>query len=314
MKNIYVAASALSAAMILSACDNNTAEHTNAPASSAAASADIVAKVNNVVITRDAVAAMKAEIAQRRRGNADDIPDDKITEELVSRELLKQEAEKNGLLKDPKLAAEVENAARVTLSQIDAENYVKNVVISDEEAKQEYEQRIKANQTREYKARHILVENEAEAKKIIEKLGKGEKFEDLAKKFSKDPGSKANGGDLGWFSLKQMVPAFSEALAALADGATTQQPVQSQFGWHVIQREASRDQEPAPYDQVKDQLKSMMQAQKLQQHLAELRKAAVVDIRITPKAVEAAPQQEAAPAAKPEQTTGTPEAPAAEKK
>jgi peptidyl-prolyl cis-trans isomerase C len=306
MKNFYVAASALSAAVLLSACDNNLAEHAKAPIADTKAQIapqDIAAKVNDVVITRDAVAAMKADIAQRRHGNANDIPDEKITEELVSRELLKQEAEKNGLLKDPKLAAVVENAARITLSQVDAENFVKNVVISDDEAKQEYEQRIKTNQTKEYKARHILVENEAEAKSIIEKLGKGAKFDELAKKFSKDPGSKANGGDLGWFSPQQMVPAFSEAVVALADGASTQQPVQSQFGWHVIQREASRDQEPTPFDQVKDQLKSMMQAQKLQQHLAELRKAAVVEIESAPK-----PASDAAAAAPAETTPGQPAA------
>jgi peptidyl-prolyl cis-trans isomerase C len=308
MKNIYVAASAISAAILLNACNNPT-EHAKAPTSAAVqvAPKDIAATVNNVIITRDAVAAMKADIAQRRHGNADDIPDEKIAEELVSRELLKQEAEKNGLLKDPKLAAEAENAARITLSQIDAENFVKTVVISDDEVKQEYEQRIKANQTKEYKARHILVENETEAKNIIEKLEKGAKFDELAKKLSKDPGSKANGGDLGWFSPQQMVPAFSEAVAALADGETTKQPVQSQFGWHVIQREASRDQEPAPFDQVKDQLKNMMQAQKLQQHLAELRKAATIEMKIAPKAPEVVPQQPAAatPAGSAQETPAT---------
>jgi peptidyl-prolyl cis-trans isomerase C len=94
-----------------------------------------------------------------------------------------------------------------------------------------------------------------------------------------------------------MVPAFSEAVVALADGATTKQPVQTQFGWHIIQREASREQEPAPFDQVKDQLKNMMQAQKLQQHLAELRKAANVEIKLAPKAQEVTPATGSEPAA-----------------
>ncbi|QFY43584.1 peptidylprolyl isomerase [Candidatus Methylospira mobilis] len=301
MKNMYTAVSVISTAVLLSAC-NPSAEQAKTTATSASAQVspdNIAAKVNNVIITRDAVAAMKADIAQRRHGNVNEIPDDKIAEELVSRELLKQEAEKNGLLKDPKLAAEVDNATRIALSQIDAQNFVKNVVISDDEAKQEYTQRIQATQTREYKARHILVASEADAKSIIEKLEKGAKFDELAKKLSKDPGSKTNGGDLGWFGPQQMVPAFSEAVVALADGATTKQPVQTQFGWHVIQREASREQEPAPFDQVKDQLKNMMQAQKLQQHLAELRKAATVEIRLAPKAQEVTPAAISEPAAPP---------------
>lgn len=317
MKNIFVVATVVSGVFLFSAC-NKPAEQAPPPNQPPAqvAPEDIAAKVNDVIITRDSVAQMKADIAQRRRGAGGDIPDEKIVDELVSRELLKQEAEKSDLLKNPQLAAQVGNALRVAISQIDAENFIKNAAVSDDELKQEYEQRIKANQTKEYKARHILVENEAEAKSIIEKLEKGAKFDDLAKKFSKDPGSKANGGDLGWFNPQQMVPAFSEAVAALADGETTKKPVQSQFGWHIIQREASREPEAPQFDQVKDQLKNMLQGQKLQQHLAELRKAAAIEIKIAPKAPEAPPQpaatesSPATPAVSAPEAAPTPAAPA----
>jgi peptidyl-prolyl cis-trans isomerase C len=129
----------------------------------------------------------------------------------------------------------------------------------------------------EYKARHILVDSEEAAKDVIKKLKKGEKFADLAKKVSKDPGSKGNGGDLGWFNPQQMVPPFSNAVVSLKNGELTQTPVQTQFGWHVILREDSRDQPPPAFDAVKDQLRSMMQTQRLQQHIGELKAKAKIE-------------------------------------
>ena len=197
---------------------------------------------------------------------------------------------------NPKLAARIENAERMMLSQAAAEAFIETAQVSDEEAKKEYDQEVGAMQNTEYRARHILVDSEAEAKDIIAKLAKGEKFEALAKKYSKDPGSKDKGGELGWFNPKQMVESFSKAVMALNNGDTTQAPVQSQFGWHVINREESRDQPPAPFDAVKDQLKGMLQTKKLQDKIGDLQSKAKIERKLP--AASASPAAPAADAAK----------------
>jgi peptidyl-prolyl cis-trans isomerase C len=251
---------------------------------------DAVAVVNGKPISKASVEVLQDEIGQRRGGAA--IPEDKIVDELIKRELLRQEAESQGLTKDPKIIARLENAQRMVTSQAAAEHFINTVQVSDEDLKKEYDQRIGPMSATELKAKHILVDSERTAKDIIAKLQKGEKFADLAKKFSKDPSSKDTGGELGWFSPQQMVPPFSQAVMALKNGEMTKTPVQSQFGWHVIVREESRDQPPPPFDAVKDQLKSLLQTQKLQQHLADLQGKAKIENRVEPK-----PEAPAAPAA-----------------
>lgn len=261
-----------------------------------------VAIVNGRGISKAAVENLKSEMAQRRGGN--NISDDRIIDELIKREVLRQEAEQSQLLKDPKFAARMENAERMILSQIAAENFTGTVQVTDEEVKKEYDEQVGKMTLTEFKARHILVDSEQAAKDAIAKLKKGEKFADLAKKISKDQGSKVNGGDLGWFPAQQMVPPFSQAVVALKNGEMTQTPVQTQFGWHVILREDSRDQPPPPFDAVKDQVKMLLQTQKLQQHIADLvAKAKVEDLRPkTPAA--AAPSQPNLEAGKPQPAPG----------
>lgn len=255
---------------------------------------DAVAVVNGQPISKAAFDVLSEEVNERRGENK--IPDDKILEELIKRELLSQDLMASGAIKNPKLAARIENAERMMLSQAAAESFIETTQVSDEEAKKEYDQEVGAMQNTEYRARHILVDSEAEAKDVIAKLGKGEKFEALAKKFSKDPGSKDKGGELGWFNPKQMVEPFSKAVMALNNGDTTQEPVQSQFGWHVINREESRDQPPAPFDAVKDQLKGMLQTKKLQDKIGQLQSKAKIEKKL-PAAAEAKPAAAAAPAA-----------------
>jgi len=241
--------------------------------------ADPIAVVNGKPISKAALDAMSSELSMRRGGN---IPGEKLVEQMIQREALRQEAESLNLTKDPKYAARLENAQRMALSQIAVENFMATANVSDEEIKKEYDQRTASMKATEYKARHILVNSEKEAKDVIAKLKKGQKFEALAKKLSKDPGSKANGGDLGWFNPQQMVPPFSQAVVALKNGEMTETPVQSQFGWHVILREDARDQPPPPFDAVKDQFKSMLQSQKLQAHIAELMAKAKVENHYQP--------------------------------
>ncbi|HYE34896.1 peptidylprolyl isomerase [Methylocaldum sp.] len=282
----YSLVAAIASAMVVAGCNNvGTDAQKGATSTSEAPSAEnSVAVVNGKAISRPAVDILSSELAQRRGENS--VPEDKIIDELIKRELLRQEAEAQQLTKDPKYAARVENADRMVLSQIAAEHFINSAPITDEELKKEYDQRVGSMKLTEYKAKHILVETEDAAKDVIKRLQKGEKFADIAKKVSKDPGSKANGGDLGWFNPQQMVPPFANAVVALKNGELTQAPVQTQFGWHVIQREDSRDQPPPPFDAVKDQLRSMMQTQKLQQHITELKNKAKIEQFQKPKPAE----------------------------
>jgi peptidyl-prolyl cis-trans isomerase C len=278
-----------------------------APAAPKIAPENMIATVNGKPITRTELQVLTAEIQQRGGNN---IPEEKIVEGLIAHELMRQEAAKAHLDKDPQVAARLENAAREVLFQSALDNYRKNLTISDEDLKKEYDTRVGSVKMTEYKARHILLDSEDEAKKALAELKKkGAKFEEIAKKLSKDPSAKQNSGELGWFNPKQMVPEFSSAVAAMQNGEIGQTPVKSQFGWHVIQREDAREQTPPAFDDVKEQIRSILQSQKLQQHIQDLKAAAKID-RPTPppppKAeAPAEPKSEAAPAA-PE----TPAAPA----
>jgi peptidyl-prolyl cis-trans isomerase C len=302
----YSLVTAVALALMASGCDKPAGTDKSATGAPAAVVAvgEVVATVNGKPISKAAVEILSTEVNERRGGN--NIPEDKIVEELIKRELLSQEVAASGLMKDPKFAAKIENAQRMMLSQAAAEEYISKAEVTDEELKKEYDERVGPMKSAEYKAKHILVETEQAAKDIIAKLAKGEKFDALAKKFSKDPGSKDKGGDLGWFSPQQMVPPFSEAVIALKNGETTQTPVQSQFGWHVIQREESREQAPPPFDAVKDQLKNMVQTKKLQQHITDLQAKAKIENKLPPKPAEP-PAAPAAPA------PATPAAPASPK-
>lgn len=315
MKERSLIAAAVASALLFTGCNNQgtgnqpaTPGSTATPATAAPAPApeDVVATVNGKPISKEAVAVMTAEIQQRRGPNGAP-PEDKVVDELVSRELLRQEAIKQKLDSDPAYLARVDSMTRILLSQIAAEHFIKNTTVTDEEAKKEYENRIGAMKMTEFRARHILVDSEATAKDILAKLQKGTKFEELAKKLSKDPGSKDHGGELGWFSPQQMVQPFADAVAALKDGEVSAAPVQTQFGWHVIQREEVREQQPPAFDQVKDQIKTMLQTQKLQQHIADIKAAAKIE--------RAAKKEEAPAAAAPasEQAGKTPAAEAGEK-
>lgn len=282
----YSLVAAIASVLVIAGCNNvGTDGQKGATSTTEAPTAEnSVAVVNGRPISRAAVDILSAELAQRRGDNG--ISEEKIIDELIKRELLRQEAEAQRLTNDPKYAARVENADRMVLSQIAAEHFINSAAISDEDLKKEYDQRVGSMKLTEYKARHILVDTEQAAKDVIKRLQKGEKFADIAKKVSKDPGSKGSGGDLGWFNPQQMVPPFANAVVALKNGELTQTPVQTQFGWHVILREDSRDQPPPPFDAVKDQLRSMMQTQRLQQHIGELKNKAKIEQFEKPKPAE----------------------------
>jgi len=199
-----------------------------------------------------------------------------VTEELVRREILTQEAVKKGLDKKPEIQGQVELARQGVLIGAYLGDYVKANPISEDAIKKEYDA-IKAKLgDKEYKARHILVEKEDEAKAIIDKLKKGEKFDELAKQ-SKDPGSKERGGDLGWANPASFVPAFSAAMVKLEKGKFTETPVKSDFGWHVIQLDDTRELKLPTLEEAKGQITQQLQQRLVQTHIEALRAKAKVE-------------------------------------
>jgi len=199
-----------------------------------------------------------------------------VREELVRRELLVQEAQKKGIDKKPEIQGQMELARQSVLIGAYMQDYVRSHPIGDGALKQEYD-RIRAQLgDKEYKARHILVDSEEQAKDIIGRLGKGEKFAELAKQ-SKDPGSKDNGGELGWAAPSNYVKPFADAMAKLEKGKHTTAPVKTDFGYHVILLEDTRELKLPTLEEAKPQLTQRLQQQMVEKYLADLRAKAKVD-------------------------------------
>ena len=255
--------------------------------------ADAIAEVNGHYIAKATLDKLEKEIAERSHGQV--FPKEKLIEELIQRELLVQDAEQKHLENSPEILAQLESAKKTLLTQADVQDFIKANPITDAEIKAEYDSKVAGENGTEYKARHILVKTEDEAKKIIAELDKGGDFAKLANKNSLDGKETQNGGDLGWFSAGQMVAPFSEAVVKLEKGQYTKTPVQTQFGFHIILREDSRAQTPPPLEAVKEQLMPYLQRKKVQTFVENLRKQAKVEI-LVPLTDEAKP---AAPAAQP---------------
>jgi peptidyl-prolyl cis-trans isomerase C len=253
--------------------------------------ADAVASVNGQYIAKSSLTELEKEISERSHGQT--FPKEKLIEELIQRELLVQDALQKQLDKSPEVLTQLEVARKTLLTQADLQNYLKANPVTDAEIKAEYDSKVSSEKGTEYKARHILVKTEKEAKALITDLDKGAEFAKLANKHSLDAKESQNGGDLGWFSPGQMVKPFSDAVAELEKGKYTKKPVQTQFGWHVILREDSRAQTPPPFDSVKEQLKPFLQRKKVQTMLESLRKQAKVEVLVPldekPKADAATP-------------------------
>lgn len=230
--------------------------------------------VNGVAVSQNMADVFMAE--QKAKG-APDSPELKnaVREELIRRELLVQEAKKAGLDKNAEVAAQAEAARQALYIRAYIQDYVKKHPITDAQLTADFE-KIKAQiGTTEYKARHILVKEEAEAKTIIESLKKGGKFEELASQ-SIDPGSKENGGDLGWASPGNFVKPFADALTALEKGKFTEAPVKSDFGYHVIMLEDSRPLNPPQFEELKPRLLQQAQSQQITKMVEDLRAKAKV--------------------------------------
>jgi peptidyl-prolyl cis-trans isomerase C len=193
--------------------------------------------------------------------------------ELTDIYLLSTQESAADLEDDPEVAAQIELQTRGVLAQAVATRFFAENAASEEEVVAEYSEQVKMAPPLQYKARHILVPTQGVAADVIAQLDEGADFEELAKEKSTGP-SAPNGGDLGWFAPNQMVTEFSDSVAALADGAYTKEPVQTEFGWHVILREGSRESEPPPLDSVRDAITQSVQQKKFQEHLESLRAGA----------------------------------------
>jgi peptidyl-prolyl cis-trans isomerase C len=194
-----------------------------------------------------------------------------VKEELNTRELLAREAKKQGLQNTPDVKTQMDLASQTVLVRAFVTDWVKKNPVPEADLKKEYDTIKGAIGDKEYKVRHILVEKEDDAKAIITELQKGAKFDELAKARSKDPGSKDKGGDLDWNAPANFVKPFGEAMKATPKGKFTPQPVQTQFGWHVIEVEDVRDAKVPGYDEVKPQLQQRLQAQWLDKYFKDLR-------------------------------------------
>jgi peptidyl-prolyl cis-trans isomerase C len=243
-----------------------------------AAFAQNVAIVNGKPVPTSRVDALMQQVTSQQPGRP--VPPDmqaQIKEEVISREIWMQEAQKIGLDGSDEYKNQMEQARQVVLIRSLFADFQKKNPVTDAEIKAEYDKFAKENGGKEYRARHILVEKEAEANKLIADLKKGAKFEDLAKKNSKDPGSGANGGDLDWAAPSSYVKEFSEAMVGLAKGKMTDKPVKSQFGYHIIRVDDVRETQLPPLDQVKGQISQQLQQQKLQAYQKGLRDKAKVE-------------------------------------
>jgi len=196
---------------------------------------------------------------------------------VIAREIFMQEAQRRGLDATDDFKNQIELARQTLLIRELISDYQKANPVTDAEIKAEYDKFAAANGGKEYRARHILVEKEDEAKAIIVSLKKGGKFDDIAKKQSKDPGSGANGGDLDWAAAGSFVPEFSGAMTKLKKGQTTDVPVKTQFGWHVIRVDDIREAQLPKLEDVKPQITQQLQQEKLAKFQADLRAKAKVE-------------------------------------
>jgi peptidyl-prolyl cis-trans isomerase C len=193
-----------------------------------------------------------------------------VRNELTDSYLLSEQPRAEELKEEPQIKAQIELQSRAMMAQAVASDFIANNPASDEEMQALYDEQAELSPAKEFKARHILVETQGEATALIAELDGGADFAELAQENSTGP-SGPSGGDLGWFPPDRMVPEFSQAVMILGDGDYTKVPVQTQFGWHVILREESRDSAPPPYDSVRDVLKQQVESQKLQGYLQSLR-------------------------------------------
>jgi peptidyl-prolyl cis-trans isomerase C len=229
----------------------------------APAFAQNIAVVNGTPIPTSRADAMVAQLVQQGQPDGPQLQQ-QVRQELVEREILMQEALRRGIPNQPDVKAQLAIAQQTVVLRALIEDFAKKNQPSDAEVKARYDDLVKGISSRQYHLHHILVDNEQLANELIAKIKAGAKFEDLAKQYSKDPGSGKNGGDLDWADPSSFVPEFAAAAEKLQKGQMTDTPVKTQFGWHIIRVDDIRNVPPPPFEQVKAQIAQQMLQTKLQ--------------------------------------------------
>ena len=265
-------------AVLLTAC--NKVPQAAAPAVSDTPAVPAVAVVNGTSIPRTDYDAFLKNLLQGKP--ATDLTADQknqVLDELITMQLVSAQAVKDGLEKEPDVAANLEVVRMRILADAESQKFLKGKEPTDAQLHAEYDSAIASMDKNEYRAEHILVPTKDKADQLIKKIKAGAKFEEVAKAESTD-NSKANGGDLGWFTLAHMVKPFGDAVKALKKGEMTQEPVQTQFGWHIIKLVDTRDVAPPPFDQVKDKVTKAVIQKDLIAYVDDLKKNAKIEKKL----------------------------------
>jgi peptidyl-prolyl cis-trans isomerase C len=239
------------------------------------AAAQNLAIVNGKPVPSARVEALVQQVERSGRP-VDDAMRAQIKEEVILREIFTQEADRRGLRTSAAYKTQAELAMQAILIRELFADFQRKNPVTQAEVQAEYDKFAAANGGQEYRARHILVETEAQAKALLEQIKKGASFEELAKKSSIDTGSGANGGDLDWANPASFVAEFSQAMVKLGKGQLSDAPVQSQFGWHLIRVDDVRKAQLPSVDELRPQIEEQLQQQKLTQFQDGLRSKASI--------------------------------------
>jgi peptidyl-prolyl cis-trans isomerase C len=245
-------------------------------AAQGALAADAVATVNGKAIPQAYADALMAEQTAKGTPDSEELRG-AVREELVRREILFQAAKKAGIDKKADVATQVELARQAVVIRAYLQDFVTTNEVTDADVRKAYDDMKARLGDTEYEVSHILVAEEPKARALIAKIKGGAKFEDIAKAESEDPGSKDKGGNLGWSSPGMYVPAFSEAMSKLKKGEMSADPVQSNFGFHIIRVNDTRKLDAPEFDKIAPQIKQRLQTQRLETHIMDQRKAAKVE-------------------------------------
>ena len=240
------------------------------------AMAQNIAIVNGKAVPKARLDALAQQVAKSGRPITPEVQS-QMRDAVITREVFAQEAEKLGLMASDEYKNQMEIARQTVLITVLIDDFKKKNAVTDAELKAEYDKFAAANGGKEYKARHILVEKEADAKAIVASIKKGGKFEDIAKKQSKDPGSGANGGDLDWANPSSYVAEFTEAMLKLNKGQMTDTPVKTQFGFHIIRVDDIRTAQLPAFEELKPQIAQQLDQQRLGAYQQGLREKAKVE-------------------------------------
>lgn len=240
-----------------------------------AAPGSVAATVNNQKITTDALAAYQRSLGTGRNPAP---PADVALDQLIGIELMYQEGKKQGVDKLPEVQSDLENQRRNIVARTMMRKYLAAKPVTDSELRKAYDQRVANMPKQEYKLAHILTPTIEAANAAIADLGKGKSFSDAAAQHSTDPNTKANGGALPWLNTQQMPESVRKAAEALQKSAYTKTPVKTDLGWHVFYLEDTRNVTPPSFGDVKDQLRTVVENERVSQFVAELKKSAKISV------------------------------------